>query len=130
MNETQARYEELLKNGKSSEEMLIIKEKLDKVQTDYQKSREKIEYLTIQLNTSESNLSKYELEYEAKVKRLEEKLSDSQGLKLETEKTYKEQVSNLTTELNSFKSNSSDQGKKLKEDVDALKSDLKKKEES
>lgn len=38
--------------------MLIIKEKLDKSQTDYQKSREKIEELTIKLNTSESNLSK------------------------------------------------------------------------
>lgn len=67
--------------------MQIIKEKLDKSQSDYQKSREKIEELTIKLNSSESNLSKQELEYEAKVKRLEEKLQDAINLKSESEKT-------------------------------------------
>mmetsp|Transcript_44450 Transcript_44450/g.37295 ORF Transcript_44450/g.37295 Transcript_44450/m.37295 type:complete len:267 (+) Transcript_44450:3037-3837(+) len=90
--ELQIKYEDLLKNGKSSEEMQIIKEKLDKSQADYQKSREKIEELTIKINTSESNLSKCELEYDSKLKRLEEKLSDSQNLKAEVDKTYKEQI--------------------------------------
>jgi len=34
LTELQNKYEDLLKNGKSSEEMQIIKEKLDKSQSD------------------------------------------------------------------------------------------------
>jgi hypothetical protein len=83
-----------------------MKVKMEKSQQDYGRSREKLEELTIQLNSSDISITKLEMEYSAKIKRLEEKPADTGSQKLEADKTYKDQISNLHSEFTNYKTKS------------------------
>lgn len=129
-NDLQTRYEENLKNGKNTEESKILKDKLEQTQQNYTTVKQKLDDLMIKLNTADSLLSKQELESNATIKRLNEKLTDIQSKRETEDKSHKSEIEKMSTENKNIRDTCNSSIETLKTQISELKTQLVKKEDT